>query len=71
MADHNSVHVVCPFYLDEEQKVIQCEGIGGARSLRLAFRSGGEKRKYEEVYCMDMEGCRRCAVHRMLEEKYK
>ncbi len=70
MADHNSVNVVCPFYLDEEQKTIQCEGIGGARSLRLAFASGRDKREYERRFCMELEECESCPVHRILKEKY-
>jgi len=68
--DHYSVNVKCPFYLREEPKVIVCEGIGSAASLRLAFRSAKQKRRHEEQYCAGIDDCRACPLYGAIETKY-
>ncbi len=61
---HNYVspHALCPFYCEEQPRVIFCEGPLPRSSLRLAFR--GSAGPHKEAFCRGK--WQSCPIARML-----
>lgn len=59
----------CPFYKNDEQHKIVCEGVGESESVILRFRFTQERNKQIRLFCAgDYE---KCEVYRMIMEKYQ
>jgi hypothetical protein len=63
-------NIECPFYLNQEQFCIICEGyIKEARSNKLTFKNMENKKKYIEKYCT-VDGGRQCRHHKIMATLY-
>lgn len=62
---------ICPFYIAESGKAINCEGLIRGTVIKNAFDTEEQKNRYQERVCMTGEYARRCMVARVLEAKYK
>jgi hypothetical protein len=61
-------YAVCPYYKDEEQQKIRCEGPEEGTALHLTFAGKEQMRTYRGKYC---EGkWKTCMFARALNEKY-
>lgn len=67
--DFDDVWAVCPYYKTQKAVEIYCEGIAGARLLKVIFGRKYDKQKYLMRYCNSIRGCRECALYRMREER--
>lgn len=60
--------VVCPYYKDEDEQKIRCEGVGPGTVIHLAFSRKDEKKAYKLANC---EKCwRDCMIASALNKKY-
>lgn len=60
--------VVCPYYKDELQQIIRCEGVDDNSVIHLAFNAKDKLRLYRSEFC---ERCyRRCLIAQMLNRKW-
>lgn len=62
--------VKCPFYHSNSSNKIVCEGLSNINTINLVFESGVDCGNYMESVCYDIEICRECPIHIMLEKKY-
>ena len=60
--------VQCPYYGEERDKQILCEGVEKGSILRLCFGNSGQKRRYKARLCRAKWP--QCRLARMLNEKY-
>ena len=67
---YESKYAVCPYYHRHESNRICCEGTSENNTLNLVFYDQKKMIAYSKHYCNDIEGCKRCKVHQMLDGKY-
>lgn len=70
MQRYVSKSVVCPFYHNEGELTLYCEGVVEEATLLISFRELKEKTAYKERCCCSLEGYKRCPVAEMLLRKY-
>lgn len=76
MSEYYSKWVKCPYYVESnhpyqlKQNQIRCEGVADHTTINLVFRSKSEEHRYREQACYSIEGCKRCRIHKMLDEKW-
>ncbi len=66
-----SRYAECPYYLGDGSKKIRCEGIIGRSELHLDFEECREKALYMREHCNDLQKCRSCRIHHMLDKKWE
>ena len=66
---YESKYAVCPYYHRHESNRICCEGTSENNTLNLVFYDQKKMIAYSKHYCNDIEGCKRCKVHQMLDEQ--
>lgn len=70
MQHYVSKSVVCPFYSQESQLRIHCEGIGFDNRLQLCFNSLSDKRNFKWRYCECLERYTKCPLYKAIYTKY-
>jgi hypothetical protein len=66
---HESAEVKCPFYCQEDEHRICCEGVTQRSRTHIVFGGSNLKQEYERRYCwQDYE---KCLVYNMLMSKYE
>ena len=76
MSEFGAKWAVCPYYVESnhtnqlKQNQIRCEGVNDETTITLVFRCKSEERRYREQACYSIDGCKRCRIHRMLDEKW-
>ena len=74
--ERDARYVACPYYLglhkESQQKKcqIRCEGVSKGNSISLVFGSESDRKAYKKRYCFEIQGCRKCLIHRTLNRKY-
>lgn len=63
---YNDTNIQCPFYKQEDEKMIYCEGVTDETAIHLAFT--GSIKKYKEHYCS--RRWENCLIAKMLWSKY-
>ena len=63
-------NTVCPFYECENQTSITCEGVYIPSVITMKFKSGKDKKQWQEKYCFLFE-YNNCPIARGLIEKYE
>ena len=63
-------NTVCPFYEMENQNSISCEGVFIPSVITMKFKSGKDKKQWQEKYCFLFE-YNKCPIARGLIEKYE
>lgn len=61
--------IECPFYIEETQNYILCEGIIANTTQKNIFSSNEEKLEYELNVC-SINGGRKCLHYRNLHKQY-
>ena len=71
--DRHQERIKCPFFLRFERgnKDIICEGLLPGSEIINAFRFGAQREKWIERVCETHQCCEKCALARMLSEKYE
>ena len=70
MSQYVSKYVVCPYYRRHDDNRICCEGTGSMNTINLVFGDANKLKEYGIKYCNDIEGCKRCIIHKALNTKY-
>ena len=76
MSQYDSKWVKCPYYIENSNTYqiklnqIRCEGVNDETTTSLSFGSKAQVKRYKESHCYSIEGCKRCRIHRMLDEKW-
>jgi len=60
----------CPFYKEEDEKIIRCEGVATAMSTHMVFAGKGPKEVHQRTYCKDHRKWEHCPLAKTLLEKY-
>lgn len=69
MKMHISAEVLCPFYCQEDDFRICCEGVTKKSRVHNVFGGSSQKQAYErDVCCM---AYKRCLIYKMLMSKYE
>ena len=74
MADFDSKHAKCPYYIRTDGNRICCEGVSedeGENTVNLVFESPVKLREYKQRYCNDIKGCHACLLYGMLDRKWE
>jgi hypothetical protein len=76
MSEYGAKLAKCPYYIENNctyqlhRKMIRCEGVNKDSICGLMFRSAQKEQKYREAHCYNIVGCKRCLIHKMLDEKW-
>ena len=76
MSEYNSKYVKCPYYIESgntyqiKANQIRCEGIIKDTTTTVAFKCKSQEQRYRETHCYDIDGCKRCRIHQMLDAKW-
>ena len=70
MSHHASKFVKCPYYTNNDNNKIKCEGLSKDSSLHLVFQDCLDRAKYMKEYCNSVFACRDCLLHIALNEKW-
>ena len=76
MGTNDGVYAKCPYFKENSSKEqrqlgnIRCEGVSDDNNIHLVFGSSKKKREYKVKYCFDLEGCKKCPIHKMIDAKY-
>jgi hypothetical protein len=68
MKFHEDYLVECPYYKDESQQTLHCEGVEEGCGLQLGFRGKKRLQTYKEQFCRC--SWKTCMVAQMLNRKY-
>lgn len=62
---------LCPYYKQEKEVVIYCEGIDKSNNIHLAFSNGAKNKKenYKQAHCASPDWSK-CPIAKMLNSKY-
>ncbi len=60
--------IQCPYYRDEAQQVMRCEGLEAGGCLHLGFPDRKKMRAYKLQYCRAQWPC--CLIAQLLNDKY-
>ncbi len=71
MKRYESKYVVCPFYHNEDNLSLYCEGFVEDSTTLLAFRRLDGKKAYKERCCCSLEGYKTCKVAEALTKKHE
>ena len=63
--------MVCPFWKDEGENFISCEGMVNRSKTIVCFATQESKASYAARKCKDMKGYKTCLYARALIEKYE
>ena len=70
MSQYVSKYAVCPYYHRHDDNRICCEGTDSKNTINLVFGDANKLKEYGIKFCNDIEGCRRCIIHKALNTKY-
>lgn len=70
MSQYVSKYAVCPYYQRHDDNRICCEGTDSRNTINLVFGDTNKLKEYGNVYCNEIEGCRKCIIHKALNTKY-
>lgn len=65
------ISIRCPFFHNDNNISIVCEGCDEASSIRQTFADGNSKRKWQKYYCNDIHDCEDCPIYQMANKKYE
>lgn len=77
MAEYEAKLVECPYYIENttmsqiKSNLIRCEGVNPNCTINLAFKTKQEQTAYMERYCFNLKQSKRCAICKLLDEKYE
>ena len=71
MAHHASKFVKCPFYHDNDNNRIKCEGLSDKSTLHLVFENPGDRARFMREHCNNIQLCRSCVIHKILYNKWE
>lgn len=66
---YKDVDVLCPFFKENKEKGISCEGLTEDSILKLCFNTQKEKELHLKVFCQGKY--KNCEIYNMLERKYE
>lgn len=70
MSTYQEGHIECPFYLNQDNYCICCEGyIKEVKKNKLSFNRPELKKKYIDKYCK-VDGGRGCLHHKVMSYLY-
>lgn len=64
---HTSSTVLCPFYKNDQEKSIVCEGVY-SKCIILSFGKKAKKDEHVKYYCA--RNFKECEIYKILEKKY-
>lgn len=70
MSHHASKFVKCPYYANNDNNKIKCEGLSDGSSLHLVFQDCNDRAKYMKEYCYSIDVCKYCLIHNALNIKW-
>lgn len=63
-------YVCCPYYKDNDEFRVKCEGVEPGSSTHVVFGSKDSRHNYQKWFCEDVKRCRGCLIHKMLDGKW-
>lgn len=60
----------CPFYKEEDEKIIRCEGVATAMSTHMVFAGKNMKEAHQRNFCKDHYRWESCPLAQKIAEKY-
>ena len=70
MKHYVSKYAQCPFYHQEDQRKVFCEGVEDGTAIQLSFDTKTHHRDYKQDLCCSGKW-KECRIAKMLEEKYE
>ena len=70
MRHYCSAYAVCPFYIQEDNQKIYCEGVEIGTGVHLAFQLPEDKNTYRNRYCCNIDNYENCRIADMLNLKH-
>lgn len=70
MAAFESKYVVCPFYRNNDNNRICCDGVSEGSTVNIVFGDSTKRKRYMECYCDNIDNYKSCKVCEMLHEKW-
>ena len=62
---------VCPFYSQEKELKIHCEGYCKGTRIHLCFDCKERKKKHKKLYCNNIYNYESCPLYPAINEQYK
>lgn len=70
MQRYVSKYVVCPFYHNEDNLTMYCEGVKEDSTLLNSFRTTSDKNEFKMQKCCSMARHKECPIAEFLYKKY-
>lgn len=71
MQHYMDKYVVCPFYSQEEELKLRCEGHCKGTRIHLCFDCKERKKAYKKRFCNSMEGYTQCLLQQAIMQQYE
>lgn len=71
MKNYVDSSTVCPFYSQEKELKIHCEGYCRGTRLHICFDSRERKKAHKKKYCNDLYGYESCPLYPVIIKQYK
>lgn len=63
--------IKCPFFHNDNNVSIVCEGLFEDSSIRHTFPNGTLKRQFQKDYCNGIHECEDCQIYQLANKKYE
>ena len=64
-------NTVCPFYSQQDNLKIHCEGFSADNRIQLSFASRQLMRKHKDKHCNNIDGYTHCPLYSIIIKQYK
>ncbi len=68
--NYSSIDVKCPYYVNEDHTVINCQGVlKGSTVQKHVFKNKKLKEFHKIIYCNDITRYKRCKICTLIEKE--
>lgn len=71
MKNYMCTEVVCPFYSQEQELKLHCEGYCKGTRLHICFDRKERKKAHKKLYCNSLNGYKDCPLYPVILEQYQ
>jgi hypothetical protein len=71
MQHYSDKYVLCPFYSQEDNAKIRCEGFAKGNSIQVSFENKELLKAHKRRYCYCIAKHRQCPLYPVINKKYE
>lgn len=71
MKNYMDASVVCPFYSQEDNLKLHCEGFNIGTRIHLCFDCKERMKYHKKKYCHNVDGYHNCPLNKVIMPQYK